>query len=203
LLVAALAAAAAGEDIFPADYRGQEGYAAQEWDFITSGDTGYGGYSAPDGVGGITDNPYGPVMANATGGTYLEDQGPGPGGAWQGGSLMFFVPNRLEPDPDSWKWLRVQVTASGPGFSVNAGSTGGEQWSRLDEQSADLGSGWQAYAIDWLCEPNPDAESVTIALDAGTAVSEVIIDTVCIPEPVTLMLTAAGAASVLRRRRKS
>lgn len=56
---------------------------------------------------------------------------------------------------------------------------------------------------DWLLEPNPDWESITIDVPEGTELMRVTLDTVSIPEPGTVGLLAAGAGLMLLRRRRA
>ncbi len=51
-------------------------------------------------------------------------------------------------------------------------------------------------------QPNPDWESVVIAVKPGYTIGQVVIDTISIPEPATAsLLLIAGAVGLLRRRR--
>jgi len=54
----------------------------------------------------------------------------------------------------------------------------------------------------WLVEPNPDWEQIVVGVPVGTQLDEVVIDTISLPEPATLMLLTLGAAAVLQRRRR-
>ena len=56
---------------------------------------------------------------------------------------------------------------------------------------------------DWILEPNPDWESITINVPEGTELMRVTVDTVSIPEPGTVGLLAAGAGLMLLRRRRA
>ena len=59
---------------------------------------------------------------------------------------------------------------------------------------------------DWEIHPNPYAEQITFGWTDGAAVSQVVIDTICIPLPAALpaglvIIAGLGAVSRLRRRR--
>ncbi|MHC4718729.1 MAG: hypothetical protein ACYS5V_17325 [Planctomycetota bacterium] len=187
------AVSTAPADVAPPDYRGAEGATCQEWDFLT-GLTPTWDYLAPDGTDGITDNPYGTPLAQAKG-QYTEDWGPGPGGAWSDYTVDVFVQNRVELEPDSYKKLRVQATCTGEPPAI-ALSSAGQTWTRVDAWSVDL-DGWTVFVEDWLGEPNPHSERIT--LSSTGYLSEVIVDTICIPEPAACALLAAGCAALLRR----
>jgi hypothetical protein len=57
-----------------------------------------------------------------------------------------------------------------------------------------------AYEI--LIEPNPTSETIYIQpADCTLYLDEVVIDTICIPEPATICLLGFGALALLRKRR--
>ena len=65
--------------------------------------------------------------------------------------------------------------------------------------------GWIASAYEFVLPHNPAAESVVITGSLpGTTfdLGEVMIDTICIPEPSSLALLAVGALSLLYASRK-
>jgi len=68
----------------------------------------------------------------------------------------------------------------------------------------DTGSGTPVVGVlvqDFAMMPNPDWEYLEIYVPEGTAVGQVVIDTVSIPEPATLLLLAVGSLTTLLRRR--
>ena len=195
--VAAVMAAVstAPADVAAPDYRGDDGSTCQEWDFLTGSGPTFN-YLAPDGTEGITYTPYDPPLAQVTG-DYVPDTGPGPGGAWSDYALDLFIHNAVELDPDSYKKLRVQATYrdSPPAIDI---TSAGEAWTRGDSFTVPLAGGWSVFVENWRGEPNPDAERVT--LTSPGLLSEVIVDTVCVPEPAAAALLAAGWVLCRRRR---
>ena len=196
--VAAVLAAVstAPADVAAPDYRGDDNSTCQEWDFLTGSSPSWD-YFAPDGTEGITDNPYDPPLAQVTG-DYVANTGPGPGGAWSDYTADLFIKNAVELDPDSFKKLRVQATFrdTAPVIAVT-GTAGG--WTRGASFTVPLTGGWSVLVEDWRGQPNPDAERIT--LTSPGLLSEVIVDTVCIPEPATLALLAAGWVAMRRKRK--
>ena len=63
------------------------------------------------------------------------------------------------------------------------------------------------YYVDIDIEPNPDSETIAILGDVGANIVpgnllQIEVDTVSVPEPMTMSLLAAGGLAILRRRSK-
>lgn len=68
---------------------------------------------------------------------------------------------------------------------------------------------WQHDNTNWYTyngmneiRPNPDGEWLTFGLVHSTNIEEIVIKTICMPEPATLGLLAAGGLMMLVRRRR-
>ncbi|HUT30875.1 MAG TPA: hypothetical protein VMX13_13870 [Sedimentisphaerales bacterium] len=64
-----------------------------------------------------------------------------------------------------------------------------------------MGEHWYV-TYDITLMPNPPSEVIVIQPDACTAyIDEIVVDTICIPEPVTVCFLGLGALALLRKRR--
>ncbi len=65
------------------------------------------------------------------------------------------------------------------------------------------GSGWRKLTIGWKIWPNPDLERIYLAFhNSGADIDYIKVDTICIPEPTTLVLLAAGCLAMLKKGKK-
>ena len=96
----------------------------------------------------------------------------------------------------------MSVVGSGPSTSYTSGtfSTGRPhiQWI---EPAAPFGGVWYTYNYGLTIEPNPTSEMITITVPYCTVIDQIVVDTICIPEPASMALLALGSVFLLRRRR--
>ncbi len=116
-------------------------------------------------------------------------------GSYKG--LVLTIPNY--PDPNPYKEVVLQVVwhwDGGPGYAIDPL---GEM---IDSQlSYPLGNDWYYDYIVWRIEPNPTSETITLTNEWGDLyIDQIVVDTICAPEPTTIGLVMIGALVALRRR---
>lgn len=57
-----------------------------------------------------------------------------------------------------------------------------------------------SWGQDWVLEPNPDSETIFIPINPNTAIEQIVVDAISIPEPSTLALLGLGGLAMARRR---
>jgi hypothetical protein len=192
-------AATFADDLNPPPWRGWAATTYQEWEFSNDNPT-----PAPD----YQNNPYGAPGAHAwpgTGQAWWNVWG-GRQGVWPlSGAMEFYIPNN--PVQNDYKDIWVQITwakqafvstpilSSLPGGTVqllnqvDIGPTG---------EPPPAGANWWHSTYNIRIYPNPNFE--TIRIDGTIMVDQVVIDTICIPEPASLVTLAMGVLILLRRR---
>ena len=215
LVIAALVTPAVADDLFPPDFRYDPLWYYAEWDPFTNGD--FNGFYA-DYEASQDDSDPNTTLHNGFN-THL-DFDPSPGWAMAPGGGGFYNPltaatfvanvvNWIDWEPH--KFIRIQVTYAdmlGNGPPVITGAlgydvpTGGPYFGGLygELRGLVLGPFHEYYYEDWIIEPNPDWEQIQFILPMGTIVEQIVIDTVSVPEPVTLLVMAAAGLAILRRR---
>ena len=126
-------------------------------------------------------------------------------GAWALGEIDVLIPNSSVSNPE--KWIRLQLTwqaadnddflPSEPliGIITSPMFDGMNMGSRADSY---IGGNWIHSTFDIIIWPNPLEE--WIAIKGDIVVDELVIDTICIPEPATICLLGLGL-TMLRKRR--
>jgi hypothetical protein len=193
LVLAFVSQVVTADDLFPPAWRGLPGSTWAEWEYMTPNpnplpDAGFNPYGQPStriypGVGQV----YWPELN-------------GRQGVWPlSGEIWIDIPNRPEPGP--YKDIYIQLTweAQAPGNRPFVMTTLPQQVNGALLQEIPLGGLWMHSIYTIRLFPNPNWEQILIT--GGIDVDEVVIDTICVPEPMTLGLLTLGAVSVLRRRR--
>lgn len=198
------------DDLYPPEWRGLPGSTLQIWEFTECCNP------AP---AEIDQNPFGTAELTVYGEFaypykdtwWIDDELEGHQGVWNvGGSIGIYIPN--DPTPNPYKFIRLQITYDG-GHAVDP-SIPFSPWVDVEAcanvvsvdlvQETPLDAVFTHAVYDIVLEPNPVDETVWIVPRyCQLYVDEIVIDTICIPEPATMGLLAIGAgATVLRRKRK-
>jgi hypothetical protein len=206
-LTLTLSTGALAHDLMPPPWRGQPNSTLQEWTFNTDANP-----AVPDRV----DNLFGAPTATITVGAFgsgWQEQLPGLGtqtGYWdigdavEGAQIAFEIPN--SPDARLYKEIWVQVTSwvdlnQAPIVNVpGAMFLGSEQ---VVVEPVPTGGNWVMELTKWRIEPNPSQEQIILAAVPmfGAVVDQVVVDTICTPEPASLLILLAGGTAALIRRR--
>ena len=120
------------------------------------------------------------------------------------GTVILHVPNN--PDPNEIKYIYLQITSTkfptvtpvgggsdGP-YTSGTWPTGVAEWQEAN--------GWYTYNWGFTIEPNPEYEDIVIDFPYGASIDQIVVDSICTPEPATMSLLAVGGLVLLRRRRK-
>lgn len=194
-----------GDDLYPPPWRGDPLSYLVEWDsFVGDG-------SAPDSESSVDDNDPATFLYHAFS-THIDFDGEGwvagngsisnPG---RDGSFACNVVNWVDWEPE--KWLRIQIAYTpsvggapsiidvlGNGADPPNGSGAGIIYDSAFLNRYDEGN---YFYEDWIIMPNPDWEQIQVFVPMGTSVDQIVIDTVSLPEPSTLVLMCIGAFGLL------
>jgi hypothetical protein len=195
--------------------RGSDGTTLQIWQFGDPGvyDPNEGSYSYPE--PDVDNNQYGVAdlrTYTGVGQEWLPDWG-GRDGLWPlSGLITIDIPNRQEPLPYKEIWIQLTWASQTPGsipyletevpIGSEAGPPGVVTESSLGPtgEPPPVGQDWMHTTYVIRIEPNPPWEHLRIG--GSIVVDQLVIDTICIPEPATVGLMALASIAVLRRRRR-
>lgn len=185
----AISSTASAHDVVVPDWRYSSGSTYQKWEFDL--DVYQPG---PDDV----NNPYGtPSLRVTSNGGWVTP------GAWYLGEIDALIPNSDVSNPE--KWIQIQLTwqpADNDPFLlgdpfVAVGPFDNMTMSRHDDDKSV--PGWILSKYNITISPNPLEE--WIAIKGDILVDQLVIDTICVPEPATICLFGLGMLTLLKKRR--
>ena len=180
-------------DLNPPLWRGDDGTTMALWEFSTDDPT-----PIPD----IEHNPYGTADIEVF---------PAAGHAWQelykGRSGMWPLSGRIEigidndPNPRERKEIRVQLVWRSKGGTPSVTELDhGATAELIGDTIINEEYNWHHSTFQMFLFPNPDYE--TIQISGAIRVDELVIDTICIPEPASLLLLALPTLAYFRKQHK-
>lgn len=197
-VVALGVSAAWADDTTPPPWtRGDPGTTYQKWEFGTSDLT-----PSPE-VDYI--NPLGPAVLEVTGSTpftvWLASDD-GREGVWKYEDyVQIDILNFNEENPYKEIWLQLTYAADGGSGLDSLITTSPTSTMELIEKTQVSTLYWHA-TWSLIIEPNPQSETIYIQpRDCTMYLDELVIDTICVPEPLTICLFGLGGLALLRRRR--
>lgn len=182
----------------------QPGETHQEWAFGDSSNP-----ATPE----IDLNPYGTATATILGSAsgpppVWIDELLGRDGVWQAEQMVDItldIPNQMIRNPYKDLHLEIGFTGDLAAFSIFPTPFGGSvELVSQEVEVVDDVAGWKELTARYIIEPNPDRESVCYSFAAAVAaVDYVIVNTVCVPEPLTISMLGLGGLMLRRRRSRS
>lgn len=206
LLVLIVSGSVCADDLVQPEWRGDPGSTYTRWEFLTDN---------TDPTPEEQNNPFGGARLHVFPTHPWEQMWGGRDGVWAlSGLIDLEIDNTLNPEPV--KYVQIQLTWAGQYDSPAAVPTptiAGElengtpvEWELLNESTIDLeptgvagaDPDWHHTTYLYALYPNPIIDYIDIG--GSIWVDELVVDTICIPEPMTLVLLGMGG--LLLRKRK-
>jgi len=189
-------------DYNPPSWIGEPGTTYQLWAFgDDTNPSGPDDYTNTNGVASLQ-------VVGAPPQAYWKDEDLGHYGVWRFEDEMIInIPNFPDPNPYKEVWLQMTFNADGATpeasapdvFLTPTGGTG--NWMTLIDIVPDDDNYWNA-TFQGFMYPNPRGETISIRpRNCSIYIDDIVIDTICVPEPMTLSLLSIGGLALLRKRK--
>jgi len=192
-IIAMLAPSVCADDLNPPFWRGDPGTTLQMWEFGTAANP-----TPPD----VVANPYGDPLLTVAGNfpyTLWKATDFGHQGVWRFEDWMILeIPNNPEPNDHKYIWMQITYS-SGYGHDPELFTLPPEA-SIMPISKVQLDDYYWHGTYVITITPNCAFETIYIEpRDCTAYIDEIVVDTICIPEPASLLLLAV-AGLFLRRR---
>ena len=195
------AAVSAGARVFPApSWSGNAGTTFQQWSF-SDGNTN----PSPD-VFPAPITPFGTPQLSVYNSVWSNNLD-GHQGVWTfsgfGSGVLLDIPNNPVSQPVKEMLVELTWEAAGISAFIPDQPIIGVWANNFTEQFMgvqQLDNNWNASLYKITISPSPSAEQITI--NGDIRLDQIVVDTICTPEPATFGLLIGGALMAIRRRRK-